>query len=307
MAFAPSMLVRQLARQSSRSLALGQSISRLPASSACPACCSPSTSRPLYDVQLQSRSQQHHNQQLRFASKKKHSKGKKSSKAANHDEDAEDEIEVEDHPVPVLAKGKKAKAAQVTPEDAIEAFNLEKLEKSMDDAVERFQVDSRSVIGRVDRLSPALLDSVRVFEHGQRFPLQNYATVSVSGAEALIVNLFDPAFAKPVEKAIRDKTDLNFNPQKTDDTTLRIPVPRPDLATRSALAKKASDLAEAARVAIRAMRHQGQKDLKTDQDNKVIGTADARKDGQKLQDATKKRTDEVDKILAKAKKILLDE
>lgn len=57
---------------------------------------------------------------------------------------------------------------------------------------------------------------------------------------------------------------------------------RPDLATRSALAKKASDLAEAARVAIRAMRHQGQKDLKTDQDNKVIGTADARKDGQKV-------------------------
>lgn len=34
---------------------------------------------------------------------------------------------------------------------------------------------------------------MRVLEHGQRFPLQNYATVSVSGAEALVVNLFDPA------------------------------------------------------------------------------------------------------------------
>lgn len=30
------------------------------------------------------------------------------------------------------------------------------------------------------------------------------------------------------------------------------------------------------------MRHQGQKDLKADQDNKVIGSADARKDGQKV-------------------------
>lgn len=33
------------------------------------------------------------------------------------------------------------------------------------------------------------------------------------------------------------------------------------------------------------MRHQGQKDLKADQDNKVIGSADARKDGQKVHHA----------------------
>lgn len=93
-------------------------------------------------------------QQLRFASKKKHSKGKKSDKASRVEED-EDEIEVEDHPVPVVAKGKKAKAAQMTTEDAIEAFNLEKLEEAMDDAVERFQIDSRVVIARVERLSPS--------------------------------------------------------------------------------------------------------------------------------------------------------
>lgn len=141
-----------------------QGPSRLLSTVACPACCSPSTSKLQEAVsgsQLPWR--QLHNQQqqqLRFASKKKHSKGKKSSKAANHDEDAEDEIEVEDHPVPVFAKGKKAKAAQVTPEDAIEAFDLDKLEKSMDDAVERFQVDSRAVIGRVERLSPGTYFSV---------------------------------------------------------------------------------------------------------------------------------------------------
>lgn len=95
-----------------------------------------------------------HHQQVRFASKKKHSKGKKASKASGAEED-EDVIEVEDHPVSVVAKGKKAKAAQVTPEDAIEAFNLERLEKSMDDAVERFQIDGRVVISRVERLSPS--------------------------------------------------------------------------------------------------------------------------------------------------------
>jgi len=39
----------------------------------------------------------------------------------------------------------------------------------------------------------ALLDSVRVEEHGQRHALASYATVSVSGSEALTVNIFDPA------------------------------------------------------------------------------------------------------------------
>lgn len=153
-------LTRQLVRPAISSL--NQAATRGLPLALCPACCSPSTSTLLeagaaagYRISWQPQQQQ----QLRFASKKKHSKGKKSSKAANHEEDAEDEIEVEDHPVPVFAKGKKAKAAQVTPEDAIEAFDLDKLEKSMDDAVERFQVDSRAVIGRVERLSPGMYSS----------------------------------------------------------------------------------------------------------------------------------------------------
>lgn len=137
-------------------------------------------------------------------------------------DEADDEITVEDHPVPVLAKGKKAKAAQVTPEDAIEAFHLDELEKSMDNAVDRLSKELRVLVGRVERLSPSqsivpwsvsegslkcileaehqstsfwagLLDSVRVEEHGQRQPLQNYATVSVQGADALTVNIYDVA------------------------------------------------------------------------------------------------------------------
>jgi ribosome recycling factor len=57
---------------------------------------------------------------------------------------------------------------------------------------------------------------------------------------------------------------------------------RPDMQTRTSLAKKASELAENARVAIRAARHQGQKDLKADQDNKVVGEGDARKDAKNV-------------------------
>lgn len=67
------------------------------------------------------------------------------------------------------------------------------------------------------------------------------------------------------------------------------------METRTLLTKKASDLSENARISIRAARHQGQKDLKADQDNKVVGESDARKDSKHVwqsQIATTILTDE---------------
>ncbi|KAL7005883.1 hypothetical protein EMMF5_004619 [Cystobasidiomycetes sp. EMM_F5] len=234
----------------------------------------------------------------------------KTSSQKRSSEEDDDEIRVESHPVPVLAKGKKARAAEMTPEDALEQFDLDKLEQSMDAAVEKLQRDMKLLVGRVGRLSPALLDAVRVLDHGERHPLQQYATVSVSGAEALMVNIFDPApnfqSVKAVEKAIQETVDLGLNPQRVDEMTLRVPVPRPDLDTRWNLTKAASRLAESARVAIRAVRNEGQKDLKTDQENKVVGEGDARKDAKHLDDSTKKRTDNVDVIFNRAKAVIMD-
>lgn len=54
------------------------------------------------------------------------------------------------------------------------------------------------------------------------------------------------------------------------------------MQTRASLVKKASELAEQARVGIRAQRHQAQKDLKSDQDNKVVGEGNARTDAKNV-------------------------
>lgn len=57
----------------------------------------------------------------------------------------------------MVAKGKKAKAAQTTEADAVEAFHLDKLEQTMDAAVDRLKREMKGVIGRVERLSPCEL------------------------------------------------------------------------------------------------------------------------------------------------------
>lgn len=101
-----------------------------------------------------------------------------------------------------------------------------------------------------------------------------------------------------------------------------MPVPKPDLASRNALAKQLSGICENARVSIRAARHQGQKEIKKDVDNGVVSGEEGRKEGKKasrfssrradcdlscrsqLQDTVNKYTSEVDTIHDKAKKIL---
>ena len=95
--------------------------------------------------------------QIRYASKKKasHASSKRNHLKETEVNEDSDVIQVDSHPVPVIAKGKKAKAAQMTEEDAIEAFHLDRVEKDMDSSVERLRREIRTLIGRVGSLSPS--------------------------------------------------------------------------------------------------------------------------------------------------------
>lgn len=115
---------------------------------------------------------------------------------------------------------------------------------------------------------------------------------------------------------------LSLTPQQTGETTLKVPIARPDWDKRQVLVKQAAELCENARVAIRATRGKGQKDIKLDLDGKVIGKEEARTEGKavrfllflletnelmckQLDTTTKKRTDEVDTIFERAKKVFV--
>lgn len=89
---------------------------------------------------------------------------------------------------------------------------------------------------------------------------------------------------KHVERAIYT-ADLGLIPQTIpngDEFLIRVPIPRPTAETRAALLKDVSRICENARVSIRSARHTGQKQLKSDVDNKVVGTSEAKKEGQQV-------------------------
>ncbi|GAA6060290.1 hypothetical protein JCM10212_002931 [Sporobolomyces blumeae] len=204
--------------------------------------------------------------------------------------------------------GKKGKGKLLTEDDLTdmqlpgEKFELTKLEDKMVDGIERLRVNLKTVVGRVGRVSPALLDNIRVDSPEGKRPLNEFATVSVKDGKDLLVSCYEEAGVKPVTAAIY-ASPLNLTPQPSGATSIRVPVPRPDWDKRQQLVRDAQDLCEKARIAIRQVRMDGQKEIKKDLDGKIVGKEEARSENKRLDDATKKKTAEVDKIFEEAKKV----
>lgn len=75
---------------------------------------------------------------------------------------------------------------------------------------------------------------------------------------------------------------LNVAPLPAGSSSFRVPIPRPDDAKRQQYVRDAQALCEKARNTIRGHRIDGQKDIKRDVDEKVIGTSEARSENKRV-------------------------
>lgn len=146
---------------------------------------------------------------------------------------------------------------------------------------------------RTGRAHISLLDPVMVEAYGQSMPLQQVGTVGSPEPRMLTVSVWDKGMVKAVEKAIRD-AGLGLNPM-ADGQSIRVPIPPLTEERRQDLTKVASKYAEAARVAVRNVRRDGndalkkmEKDGKISQDELHQYSAEI----QKLTDDTIKHLDE---------------
>ena len=99
----------------------------------------------------------------------------------------------------------------------------------------------------------------------------------------------------PIEKAIRN-SDLGFNPA-SDGKVIRVPVPMLTEERRKDLVKKAHQMAEESRTAIRQVRRDGNDKLKKMLKNHEISEDDEKHALDQIQKLTDKNIDEVGTIL----------
>ena len=172
----------------------------------------------------------------------------------------------------------------------------EKMEKSLKNLDDEFGAI------RAGRANPRVLDRITVDYYGAPTPLQQVGNISVPEARMIQIQPWEKSMLKEIEKAIL-MSDIGINPTN-DGTVVRLMFPELTEERRKELVKDVKKKGEAAKVAIRNIRRDGNDAFK-----KLKGT-EISEDGIKdLEDSLQKLTDkyiaEVDKAVeAKSKEVL---
>ena len=176
-------------------------------------------------------------------------------------------------------------------------------EDAMEKAVEYLLHEFATV--RTGKASPGLIENIDVHIHsyGSTMKLKQLAVISAPEARLLEVKVFDPSTTQDVERAIRESR-LGLNPAAAG-SSLRVPIPELSEERRVQMVKLVKQLAEEAKVRVRAVRKEGMdaaKKMKTDNLLTEDGQKDHEAEVQKLTDKYIKAIDE--HVVAKEKEVM---
>lgn len=177
-------------------------------------------------------------------------------------------------------------------------FDDSEYKKAMDEAISRFENELKKI--RTGRAHPDMLNNVKVEAYGEYMPLNQVANITVQGANMLLVTPYDPSNIQNITKAIRDDQTLGLNPSD-DGHVVRVPIPPLTEERRKEIVKTASTKVEAAKVAIRNVREDARKELKTAELPEDV----TKKAEKSVDDLTKSYTEKIDTIFkAKSAEIM---
>ena len=172
-------------------------------------------------------------------------------------------------------------------------FDLKELERRMRGANDTLKKEFAGL--RTGRASTHLLDPIVVNVYGARMPINQVATLSTPDARTIVVQVWDKGQVTPVEKAIRE-ANLGLNPI-VEGAVIRLPIPALNAERRQELVRVAHKYAEAARVAVRNVRREGNELLKRLDKDGRMGEDDHRKNAAKVQELTDRLIKEIDQTL----------
>lgn len=156
---------------------------------------------------------------------------------------------------------------------------------------------------RAGRANPHLLDKLTVSYYGQPSPLQSVANVSVPEARIILIQPWEAALVKEIEKAII-ASDLGLTPSN-DGKSIRLVFPELTEERRKELVKDVKKKAENAKVAVRNIRRDANDLFKKQNKASEMSEDELKQAETKIQKLTDKYVDEIDKAMeAKSKEIL---
>jgi ribosome recycling factor len=148
---------------------------------------------------------------------------------------------------------------------SIEEIVLE-AEERMEKSVALLADQLRGV--RTGRANVGLVESIRVEYYGSPTPLKQMANLSTPEPQQILIRPFDPSAIGDIVKAIQ-ASDIGLTPN-SDGKVVRLNVPSLSVEQRKKLVGRVKDLAEEARVSIRNIRRDANKQADLEQGEKIL-------------------------------------
>ena len=174
--------------------------------------------------------------------------------------------------------------------------------RKMDKTLEVLQEDFGAI--RTGRPSARVLDRITVPYYGVETPVGQVGNISSPDARTLMIQPWDAALLKPIEKAIQ-VSDLGINPQN-DGRCIRLVFPPLNEERRKELSKQVKNLGEGGKVAVRNIRRDAMEYIKKLKKNSEITEDDQKKAEKDLQELTDKYIKKVDDACAVKEKELME-
>ena len=176
-------------------------------------------------------------------------------------------------------------------------------EERMEKGVDVFRNSLQGL--RTGRASPGLVDSVRVNYYGSPTPIKQMANVSCPEPQQIVIRPFDQATLNDIIKAIQ-ANDAGLAPN-SDGRIIRINVPPLSTERRREMTTRINKFAEEARVAIRNVRRDANKNAETAEKEKAISEDELESTKNEIQELTKKFEGKVNEFAKDKEKEIMEE
>lgn len=163
----------------------------------------------------------------------------------------------------------------------------------MDKAIEALRHDLMTI--RTGRATPALVEHLMIDYYGTPTPLQQLATISIPEAQQILIRPYTRGDIQAIEKAIA-KSDLGLTPTN-DGQVIRLIIPALNEERRRELTKVVNKRGEEARVAVRNIRRDANKDLTDLKKESLISEDDQKRAEEKIQELTDLHIKKVDETV----------
>ncbi len=180
---------------------------------------------------------------------------------------------------------------------------LAKAREHMSKTVEHFQHQLARL--RTGRASPALVEHVRVEYYGVPTPLSQLSSITVPEPRMLVIQPWDRSVLGAIEKALL-QSELGVTPSN-DGSVIRLVLPPLSEERRRELVKICRKYAEEARVALRNIRREYLEELRRLEKEERFSEDERHRGEQELQKITDAFTEEINQLLERKEKEILEE